>query len=250
MIDVPPDQTFPPTVIQSVDACQTPLPFPVSNVGACNLEITDLAITTAAKTCTFSGDPCDTDGDCPIGEVCGEYSLSGLPSFPIILAPGHVAGDGDLNTVFAPSVLERERLGEVSVTYVSEPFLNETTTVSRAMCGEGVRTGARILVTHGGLPLDEVFKIRLRRLVGNTNGNRLDTVDNVMNVPLTPVTPDSPCAQFQYHREYGTVSNPIQLATGSYQVTVQTRINGRMKRKTVGFDVSSCDFNPTIVVDF
>jgi hypothetical protein len=46
------------------------------------------------------------------------------------------------------------------------------------------------------------------------------------------------------------VSNPIQLLPGSFQVTVQTRINGKMMKKTVGFDVSSCDFNPTVVVDF
>jgi hypothetical protein len=46
------------------------------------------------------------------------------------------------------------------------------------------------------------------------------------------------------------VSNPIQLAPGSYQVTVTAIVNGKRTKKSVGFDVSTCDFNPTIVVNF
>jgi hypothetical protein len=228
MIDVPPDLAFPPEVLQDVDACETPLPFPVSSTGTCPLTITNFEINSN-----------------PI-----EYSLSGLPSFPILLDSGHIAGDGDLSVVFAPEVLDRARLGQVSVTYVSEPILGTETTVQRDLCGEGVRTGARVLVTHGGVPLDEVKSIRLHRLVGNRNRDRLDTVDNVHNVTLQQENPASPCGPFLYHREYATVSNPIQLAPGSYQVTVMARINGGNAKKTVGFDVSSCDFNPTIVVDF
>jgi hypothetical protein len=229
VIDVPPDLAFPPEVLQDVDACETPLPFPVSNTNAlCPLTITNFEI---------DSNP-------------AEYSLSGLPSFPIVLEPGHITGAGDLSVVFAPEVLDRARLGQVSVTYVSEPILLTMTTVSRDLCGEGVRTGARVLVTHGGVPLDEVKSIRLHRLVGNRNQNRLDTVDNVHNVLLQTENPASPCGPFLYHREYATVSNPIQLAPGSYQVTVMARINGKNAKKTVGFDVSSCDFNPTIVVDF
>jgi hypothetical protein len=227
-IDVPPDQSFSPTVIQSVDACESPLPFPVSNTGTCDLTITAFSISTNPA----------------------EYSLSGLPSFPIILEPGHVAGEGALNTVFAPTLLDRDELGVVSVTYVSEPITGATTIVPRNLCGEGVRTGARVLVTQSGTPLSEVKQIKLSRLGANRNKNRLDTVDNVKDAALQTVNPTSPCPSFQYHREYSTVSNPIQLAPGSYVVTVQARINGKIKHKTVGFDVSSCDFNQNIVVDF
>jgi hypothetical protein len=227
-IDVPPDQGFRPTVIQSVDVCELPQPFPVSNTGRCNLDITDLSISTNPA----------------------EYSLSGLPSFPIILEPGAVAGSGDLRTVFAPEVVDRDELGNVSVTYVHDPITGDTTTVERNLCGEGVRTGARVLVTQGGVPLDTVKSIRLNRINANRNRDRLDTHDNARNVALQMVTPASPCAPFQYHREYGTVSNPIQLLPGSYEVTVQTRIDGRMRKRTVGFDVNSCGFNPTIIVDF
>ena len=227
MIDVPPDQPFPPTVIQSVASCSSSNPFPVSNIGQCNLTITDVSVTTNDA----------------------EYSLSGLPSFPIILEPGHIAGSGDLETVFGPDLLERIRTGEVTVTYISEPILGLTTEVPRQLCGEGVRTGARVLVVHGGVPVADVHMIKLQRLGGNRNRNRLDTVDQAMNlVPLTEI-PAAPCPAIQYHREYSTVTNQIQLEPGSYQVSVMARIDGKMTKRVVGFDVDSCGFNATIVVD-
>ncbi len=228
MIDVPPDLGFPPEVIQDVGACSTALPFPVSNTGTCPLTITNFEISTNPA----------------------EFSLSGLPSFPIILEPGHIAGEGDLQAVFAPEVLDRSRQGVVSVTYVSEPILGTMTTVERDLCGEGVRTGARVLVTQGGVPMPVVSRIALQRINANRNRNRLDSIDVARNLTLTAVVPPSPCAPFEYHREYGTVSNPIQLLPGSYQVTVQVRIDGKILSKVVGFDVTACDFNPTIMVDF
>lgn len=228
-IDVPGDLAFRPTVIQSVDACESAQPFPVSNTGRCDLEITDFSI----------------------GTNPDEYSLSALPSFPIILEPGAVAGSGDLRAVFAPDGIDRDVQGQVSVTYVTDPFTMATATETRDLCGEGVRTGARVLVTHGGVPLPEVKSIRLHRINANRNDKvHLDTIDNARNVPLHAETPAAPCTPFQYHREYGTVSNPVQLLPGSYEVTVQTRIDGKIRRRTVGFDVSSCGFNPTIIVDF
>jgi M6 family metalloprotease-like protein len=227
-IDVPPDLGFPPTVIQSVGACTNANPFPVSNVGNCPLRISNFAIS--------AGSP--------------EFSLSGLPSFPIILEPGHIAGEGDLDVVFGPTVLDRDRPGTLSVSYVSEPITGAVTVVDRALCGEGVRTGARVLATAGGVPLAEVEQIRLQRINANRNKNLLDTVDNARNLALQAVVPGAPCAPFQYHREYGTVSNPIQLLPGSYQVTVTAIVNGRRTKKSVGFDVNTCGFNPTIVVNF
>ncbi len=137
LIDVPPDQGFPPTVIQSVGACESPEPFPISNNGKCNLTVSDVSITVNDE----------------------EYSLAGLPSLPTALEPGHVLGEGDLDVVFAPHLLARNRTGEVTVTYVSEPVTGDTTNVMRQLCGEGVRTGARVLVRAGGVPLLEVEKI-------------------------------------------------------------------------------------------
>ena len=228
-IDVPPDLGFLPEVVQTVGTCKTLEPFPISNKGECNLIITAITIG---------------------GPDAGDFALSGLPSFPIILQPGHIAGEGDLNVVFAPTVVDRDRVATITVTYVTDPITGSTTNVTRLLCGEGVRTGARVLVTHNGIPVAKVEKIHLQRITSNRNRDRLDSQDVAMNLPLTTVLPAFPCPPFQYHREYGTVSNPIQLVPGSYQVTATAVINGKRKTLVVGFDVQTCDFNPTVVVDF
>jgi hypothetical protein len=228
-IDVPPDLAFDPEVIQTVGRCNSRQPFPISNKGQCNLTIT--AITLG-------------------GVNAGDYSLAGLPSFPIILQPGHVAGEGDLSVVFAPTVVDRDREATLTVTYLSDPITGATTSVTRLLCGEGVYTGARVLVTQGGIPLVNVEKIHLQRINANRNKDRLDTQDQAADLQLITVIPAPPCEAFQYHREYGTVSNPIQLLPGSFQVTVQAIINGKRQHKTVGFNLDTCDFNPTVVVDF
>ena len=222
-IDVPLDATFPPTVIQSIGPCHSANPFPISNTGSCNLRITNITIN---------------------GTNAGDYSLSGLPSFPIILEPGHIVGEGDLSIVFSPTVVARERRATIDVTYESNPITHSTTTVTRLLCGEGVKTGARVLVTAAGIPLASVDKIQLQRLTVNK------VSDVVHNAPLQTVTPTLPCMPFQFHREYGTVSNPIQLLTGSYQVTVQATVNGHKRTQTAAFGLGTCDFNPNVVVNF
>jgi photosystem II stability/assembly factor-like uncharacterized protein len=222
-IDVPLDATFPPTVIQSIGPCHSANPFPISNTGSCNLTITNI---------TIGG----TNG--------GDYSLSGLPSFPIILEPGHIVGEGALGIVFSPTAVARERRATIDVTYESNPITHSTTTVTRMLCGEGVKTGARVLVEAAGVPLSSVKKIQLQRLTVNKDS------DVVHNAPLQTVTPTLPCIPFQFHREYGTVSNPIQLLTGSYQVTVQATVNGHNVTQTAAFELGTCDFNPNVVVNF
>ena len=228
-IDVPPDLAFPPTVISSMGPCQSLKPFPISNTGNCPLAITDISIS---------------------GPEAVDYSLVGLPSFPIILEPGHVVGEGDLRVAFSPAAIDRDREATITVTYVTDPVAGTTTSVSRKLCGEGVHTGARVLVMVGGIPIANVEKVQLQRINGNRNKKPLDTNDVMQDAPLTTVVPDAPCPPFQYHREYGTVSNPIQLLAGSYQVTVSAIVNGKRKHQTVGFDVSTCDFNPTIVINY
>jgi hypothetical protein len=228
-IDVPPDLAFPPTVIQSFGPCRSQLPFPISNLGDCPLTITSITIG---------------------GPQGAEYSLVGLPSFPIILEAGHIVGEGDLSVAFAPTAVDRDREATLTVTYVVDPVSGATASVTRKLCGEGVQTGARVLVMQGGIPLAKVEKIQLQRINANRNKDPLDTHDVVQNALLVTVVPGAPCEPFQYHREYGTVSNPIQLLAGSYQVTVSAIINGKRKSRTVGFDVSTCDFNPTVVINY
>lgn len=228
-IDVPANVAFLPEVIQTAGVCTSSQPFPISNKGTCNLRITNVAVG---------------------GTDSGDFRVSGVPSFPIILEPGHIASEGALNAVFAPTVLDRDRLGTLSVTYVTDPISGATATISRDLCGEGVNTGARVLVRAGGVPVGNVEKLQLKRIGPNKNKNALDTLDNAQDLTLQSVTPAAPCAPFQFHREYGTVGNPIQLAAGAYEVTATAIVSGKRTTKTVGFDVGTCDFNPNIIVDF
>src|SRR5262249_15769922 len=155
-IDVPPDLAFAPEVIQTVGACTTLQPFPISNKGQCNLKIVSVAIG---------------------GANAGDVALSGVPSFPISLEPGHILGEGDLNVVFAPAQIARDRSGTLTVTYVSDPVSGTTMSVTRSLCGEGVYTGARVLVTSHGIPVAKVEKIHLQRINANRNRDQLDTQD-------------------------------------------------------------------------
>jgi hypothetical protein len=146
--------------------------------------------------------------------------------------------------------MDRDRLATLAVTYVSDPITGAIAMANANLCGEGVLTGARVLVRAGGVPLGNVEKIHLLRINANRNKPPLDTVDVARDVALQVVTPAAPCTSFSFHREYGTVSNPIQLLPGSYQVTAAAIVNGKRQSKTVGFDVTTCDFNPTINIDF
>jgi hypothetical protein len=229
-VTVSEDLAFPATVIQSVGACVSEQPFVVANAGVCPARIESLLVTANGE----------------------EFGFSGLPGLPLALLPGEQLGDGGLSALFAPQTLARHTFGTVELTWVDNPVTGTTATFSRDFCGEAVRTGARVLVTHNGEPLDSVERIRLNRINANRQGQggNVDTLDNSRNLALVTVDENLPCPAIQYHREYGTVSNPIQLLPGSYEVVVQARIDGKMTSKTVGFDVSTCDFNPNIVVDF
>lgn len=224
-IDVPPDLCFPPTVIQSIGPCSSAKPFPISNTGICNLEITNISV------------------DNP------DYSLSGLPSYPIILEPGHVVGEGDLKVVFKPTTLARSIQTTITVRYLSDPITGVTTSVTRTLQGEGVRTGARVLVTAGGVPLARVEKIQIQRITGNRNKKLVKTVESALRLNLQTVPADPPCAQFQFHREYGTVSNELMLMPGSYLITATGVVNGKRKSLSVAFDANTCTFNPTITIN-
>lgn len=223
-----PDLRFFPTVIQSLSNCQSSRPFVISNTGTCNLTITNVAIG---------------------GVHAGDFSLLGLPAFPITLQPGHAVGSGDLNVIFAPNVLARERTANIAVTFVN-PATGTTSTQTRELCGEGVRTGARILVTQGGVPMVQVHEIELKqywRLLGFSK-----TLDDADNLPLqtVPATPGTACGPIQFHREYGGLSNPDQIRPQLYRIKVEAKIAGVKVTKLVWFTIDTCGFDGTIVVDF
>ncbi|MBZ5536412.1 MAG: choice-of-anchor D domain-containing protein [Acidobacteriia bacterium] len=224
-----PNLRFLPTVIQSLGTCQSSKPVVISNTGTCNLTITNIAIG---------------------GTNAGDFSLSGIQAFPITLEPGHVAGSGDLKAVFAPTALARERTANITVTFVSNPATGATSTQTRDLCGEGVRTGARVLVTQGGVPMTQVHEIELKRFGGAFGfANEIDETRNVALQTVT-ATPGTACASFQFHREWGAISNPTQLVPGVYQLKVEATIAGKEERKVVWFNVDTCGFDGTIVIDF
>jgi hypothetical protein len=230
VLGLSPNLRLSPTVIQSLGPCQSSKPFVISNTGTCDLTITNITIG---------------------GSNPGDYSLSGLPAFPVTLQPGHIVGAGDLHVVFAPTALARERTANISITFVSDPTTGATSVQTRELCGEGVHTGARVLVTQSGVPMAQVHEIELKRLKGGLFGFDKE-VDEVKNAPLQTVTPTpgTACAAFQFHREYGAVTNPTQLRPGYYQLKVEAKIAGKEVRKKIFFNVSTCGFNGTIVVDF
>jgi hypothetical protein len=230
-VDVPPDvapfgYNFPATVIQSVGACSSKNPFPVSNNGICPVNINSVVIS---------------------GPKSADYSLAGLPSLATPLGAGQILGQGNLNTVFNPTMITRAEQGTVTVTYESDPITHATTAVPRALCGEGTSRGARVLVTAGGVPLATVDKIQLNRLGSN---RKSISVDNVNNAKLQTVSQAAPCASFQFQREWGGVTNPIQLTAGDYQITVSATVNGKKKSQTISFTLGTCSFNQNIVVAF
>jgi hypothetical protein len=158
-------------------------------------------------------------------------------------------GSGDLDVVFAPNALARERTASITVTFVN-PATGTTSTETRQMCGEGVRTGARVLVTQGGVPMPMVHEIELKRYFGLFG--RKNEVDEVKDAPLQTVaaTPGTACGPLQFHLEYGAVSNATQLRPGVYELKVEAKIAGHEVTKKVYFSVDTCGFDGTIVVDF
>ena len=56
-----------------------------------------------------------------------------------------------------------------------------------------VRSGARVVVTQGGIPFTMVERIHLQLINANRNRPRLDTQDNALDLPLVRVVPAAPC---------------------------------------------------------
>jgi len=101
------------------------------------------------------------------------------------------------------------------------------------------------------VPLPKVHEIELKRLHGGLFGfaKEVDEVKNASLQTITP-TPGTACLPFQFHREYGAVSNPDQLVPGVYRLKVEAIIGGKEVEKKTWFKVDTCGFNGTIAVDF
>lgn len=222
-IVAPAYRAFPPTVLAP---CFTEVPLPVQNNGICNVTINAVTIT---------------------GADAGEFTLVNLPpgGFPVTLAPGQNLGSG-LAVQFRPTSVRRVHQAKVEVIYVTDPITSATSTVLVPLYGEGVNTGARLLVTLGGVPVANVEKIHLQLADPSRNGGNEVTHD----IPLTSVVGPVPELTFKYHREWGGASNPAGLPPDDYKATVTIKVGKKQQTKTVYFTVLPCGFNANVVASF
>jgi len=231
LLTFPGGLTFPPTVIQASGACSAEPPVPVTNGGSCPVQINSIGLTQASS-------PPD-------------YALSGVPGLPINLGGGQQLGSGDLDLNFAPFTIARESTGTVDVNFVNDPITGATTTTHVPFCGEATLRGMRILVTLGGVPVaGPVKRILLQEAFGPEQQFGIFTLRTVKKATLQTVTGVAPCPTFQFHAEFGGVSNPIQLKDGTYRVKVELKVGKKLMKKVVRVNMDECTFTQNVVVAF
>ncbi len=230
-LDVPPDLEFPATVIQETYDCRSYEPFPVTNNGSCPITITAFELV----------------------QPSADYSVVNLPTLPVTLLPGETLGDGALQLCFAPLAVQRHSKAEVNVSYISnDPALGDEASVTRKLCGEATRTGLRILVTENGVPIPQVHRIDLFRVMyPDTAEQEMAYITAQGFVDLVSVPEDLPCEAFQYHQEWGGESDPMVLEPGTYRVWVQhTTADGLLQSLSITRYLDYCDFEGAFVLDF
>jgi hypothetical protein len=232
-IKVPTSLAFVPTVIEADGPCGSELDLAIQNMQPkCNLTITSMSIS---------------------GIDADKFSLLGLPAedaFPVSLAPGEKLGDGVLMVKFTPTELVTKRFltAQVNVTYETDPFVDPpaTETIVIPLAGEAVHTGMRLLVTKAGVPVDKIVSVQVRSQTGRQRFF-------LMNQPLKIVNGPAGFQEslgFNYHAEFGGISNANQRLTGNYRITVKIRNGRRVLTRSVNFNTTTCTFNPELIVNF
>ncbi|MCB9915558.1 MAG: choice-of-anchor D domain-containing protein [Planctomycetes bacterium] len=230
-VDVPAEVGFPPTVIQSVSDCRSYMPYPITNNGDCPVTITEVNLVQTGT----------------------DYSFVNLPGLPVTLLPGETLGDGQLQICFAPTFVFRHIAAEAEVKWISnDPLMGDEDTFTTKLCGEGVRTGLRILVKENGVPVAQVHKIDLFYVVNpGTAQESLGTVTAQRFVNLVDVPEHAPCPAFQFHREWGGETDPTGLTPGTYRVWVRIQGSDGLEHSiAVDFVLGLCDFEGDYVIDF
>lgn len=232
-LDVQDVAAFDPTVLVSIDDdCETWQPLNITNNGACPIYIKDVMIT-------------------PPGAHFGNFVLANRPALPITLNPGEALGDGILAVHFRPGQVERAIVGTLKVVYQSDtPMLGDDTMITRTFCGEGVKTGARLVLKRNGVALPLADRITLYKIESLGPPLSLTSIESVTNKPLINVPATPPCPAFSFHREWGGITNPIQLPPGDYLIEARATINGSQEIYKLNFTVGVCDFLPDLVINF
>lgn len=236
-IGTPAKIPFQPTVISTVAHCPGDEPLAIVDTGMCQVKITTVTIT---------------------GTNADSFSLVGLPTTtePLTLAPGEQLGDGDLKVRFLPAEMltERFHVAQVNIGFIRDPFSMEESTATVALAGEACQTGFRMIVLAGGVPVDNVVKIVGTVKGLKAGGNKSKTNLKLLNSTLRSVTAPDPFSEdlsFQYHAEFGGLTNSTQLPTGDVLLKVTYQIGKVKKTKTVRFqNLDSCTFNKDVIVNF
>ncbi|MBL8862443.1 MAG: S8 family serine peptidase [Planctomycetes bacterium] len=228
-LDVIPPSCFPPTVIQSVDdACSSEQQLVITNTGVCPIYVKDVSITAP-------------------GAHFADFELVNLPTMPIWLLPGESVGDGILLVRFKPRQVERFVTGTLNVQYQTDQgVLGADTTLNFPLVGEGVKTGARVLITNNGVPVPLAERITLFRIIA-PYPLQLEHIQTNNNVPLFTEPGLPPCPGFDFSREWGAATNPnILLVPGEYLIEARVFANGQNHLLKQRFTVGICDFIPDV----
>jgi hypothetical protein len=124
------------------------------------------------------------------------------------------------------------------------------------LSGEGVKPGARVLVTQGGVPVPVVTAIQLQKLEHETdNSGDFETQINYRNVPAKTVTPAPPGTPFTYHVENGGLNSARSFNSlrpgASYRYVATIKIGKKFKSKSVAFHIdNNCTFLGTLNINF
>jgi len=230
-LDVQDVPAFDPTVLVTIGDCERREPLNITNNGTCPIYIKDVMIT-------------------PPGAHYGDFVLLNRPAVPITLNPGEALGDGLLQVAFQPHQVERHIIGTLKVKYQSNlPAIGDDTEIVRTFCGEGVKTGGRLVVKRNGVAVPLVDRVTLWKVESLGPPMLLTNIESVTNKPLVSVQAVPPCPAFDFHREWGGITNPIQLAPGNYLVEVRVTVNGSQQIYKLNFTVDTCDFLPGLVIN-
>ncbi len=232
VIDVHPVDIFPATVVRSVAYCVEKQPLLITNLGPCPVLIKSVTLTGLAPDPTA-------------------FEIKGLPDLPLWLLTGESLGGNGLEIWFRPSVVAYGIRANIAVTFVdNDPTLGSETTITTTVCGDGVLTGARLLLrSPDGTPLPLATRITLWKIEDPGPPLILTTIETINNVPVSTNT-ESCFGPFPYHREWGTEYNPILLVPGDYLIEARAIINGSLQLQKLTFTVDFCDFLPDLEIDF
>jgi hypothetical protein len=232
VIDVHPVDTFPATVVRSVAYCVEKQPLLITNLGPCPVLVKSVTLTGLAPDPTA-------------------FELKGLPDLPLWLLSGESLGGNGLEIWFRPSVVAYGIRANLAVTYCdNDPTIGHETTITQTVCGDGVLTGARLLLLDpAGLPLPLATRITLWKIEDPGPPLLLTTIETVNDVAVQTNTV-SCFGPFPYHREWGTEFNPILLVPGDYLIEARAIINGSLQIQKLMFTVDVCDFLPDLEIQF